>query len=148
MLAPAHTPKAPIPRLDDATIRKFVAEQEAAWNARDFDHYYSLCAQDAVFVSVHWNSDGSFTREQRTLDEDRTSAQKFFANHPDKVVETDTIDSVTVTPDGLSARVVGHGTIRFVAKGKPQVLNAITDQTVVLRDGHVLSLGQTDVSER
>jgi len=35
-----------------------------------------------------------------------------------------------------------------MTKGKPQVLNAVTDQTVVLRDGHILSLGQTDVSER
>ena len=148
MLALPPAPKAPLPRLDDATIRKFVAEQEAAWNARDFEHYYRLCAPDAIFVSVHWNSDGSITREQRTLDEDRTSAQKFFANHPDNVVETDTIDSVTLTPDGLGAHVVGHGTIRFMTKGKPQVLNAVTDQTVVLRDGHILSLGQTDVSER
>ena len=144
---PAATPTA-TPRLNEATIRAFVAEEEAAWNARDFDHYYSLCTQDAAFISLHWNADGSITREQRSPAEDRASAQKFFANHTGKVVETDTIDSITIAPDGLSARVLGHGTIRFLTNGKPEVLNAVTDQTVVLRDGHVFSLGQTNVSER
>ena len=141
-------PPKPTPRLDEPTIRKFIAEQETAWNARDFDHYYSLCAPEAVFVSVHWNADGTITRDQRTAADDRASAQRFFANHPGKVTEIDSIDSIKTAPDGLSARILGHGSIRFLANGKPQVLNAITDQTVILRDGHVLSLGQTDVSER
>jgi ketosteroid isomerase-like protein len=148
MLGHQATPPVAPPRLSDATIRAFVVEQEAAWNARDFDHYYSLCTPDAAFISLHWNADGSITREQRSAAEDRAGAQKFFASHTGKVTETDTIDSITIAPDGLSARVLGHGSIRFSTKGKPQVLNAVTDQTIILRDGHVLSLGQTDVSER
>lgn len=141
------SPKGPT-RLDEAAIRAFVADEEAAWNARDFDHYYGLCTPDAAFISLHWNADGSITRDQRTVAEDRASAERFFASHPGKVVETDTIDSITMAPDGLSARVLGHGSIRFSSNGKPQVLNAVTDQTLILRDGRILSLGQTDVSER
>jgi hypothetical protein len=142
------TPPSPPPRLDEATVRQFATEQQIAWNAQNFDHFYSLCAPDAVFVSIHWNSDGSITREQRTLEQDRAAAEHFFAGHPDKFIETDTIDSIKVAPDGFSARILGHQTARFVARGHQQVLHASTDQTVALRSGRLVSLGQTDTTER
>jgi ketosteroid isomerase-like protein len=147
IISPLSKPAAPA-RLDDATIRQFVTEQQAAWNARDFDHFYKLCSPDAVFVSIHWNGDGSITRQQRTIDQDRSAAQQFFASHPGKFSEIDTIDNIKIAPDGLSARVLGHGTMHFDAHGKVGVLNATTDQTIVLKDGRIHSLGQIDTTAR
>ncbi len=139
-----HKPSAPAStQLDESAVRSFESEQETAWNARDFDHFYGHCAPDAVFVSIHWNADGSITREQRTLLEDRAAAEKFFAAHPGKLSETDAIDSVQLAPDHRSARILGRGSMRFVTNGRDEILNATTDQTVVLRDGLILSLGQT-----
>jgi hypothetical protein len=146
-VVPLSQPPKPA-RLDDASVRQFAAEQEAAWNGRDFDHFYRLCTLDAVFVSIHWKADGSITREQRTPQQDRSAAERFFAAHPGKFSETDTIDSIKLAPDGLSARVLGHATMRFATNDKVEVLNATTDQTVVLKDGHILSMGQTNTSER
>jgi hypothetical protein len=144
---PLSKPPAPV-RLDDASVRQFTAEQEAAWNGRDFDHFYRLCTPDAVFASIHWKADGSITREQRTPQQDRSAAERFFAAHPGKFSETDTIDSVKLAPDGLSARILGHATMRFATNDKVEILNATTDQTVVLKEGHILSTGQTNTSER
>jgi nitrous oxide reductase accessory protein NosL len=136
-------PPAPGPsQLDESAIRQFEANQETAWNTRDFDHFYAHCAPDAVFVSIHWNADGSITREQRTLLEDRAAAERFFAAHPGKLSEIDAIDSIQLAPDRRSARILGRGTVRFLTNGRGETLNASTDQTVVLRDGHILSLGQ------
>ncbi len=125
-----------------------MAEQQAAWNARDFDHFYKLCSLDAVFVSIHWNGDGSITRQQRTPQQDRIAAEQFFSGHPGKFSETDTIDSIKIGPDGRSARVLGHGTMHFTAHDKTEVLNATTDQTVILKDGRVRSLGQISTMAR
>jgi hypothetical protein len=146
-VTPVSKPTGP-DRLDDASVRRFAAEQEAAWNGRDFDRFYSLCSPDAVFVSIHWRADGSITREQRTPQQDRSADERFFAAHPGKFIETDTIDSIKLSPNGLNARILGHATMRFATSEKGEMLNATTDQTVVLKDGHILSMGQTDTSER
>src|SRR5262249_39073996 len=41
-----------IGRLDEPAVRAFAASQESAWNAHDFDRFYSTVAPDAVFTSV------------------------------------------------------------------------------------------------
>ena len=137
-----------VARLDEPMVRAFAANQEAAWNAHDFDRYYATCAPEAQFVSVRWNADGSITRETRTPQEDRAAAEKYFKGHPGKFTEVAEIDRIEITPDGHSAHVLGHQTARIEGAGKPSVLRATTEQTLVLRDGRVLSLGQTDTAVR
>jgi hypothetical protein len=137
-----------VTRLDEPTVRAFAASQEAAWNAHDFERFYATVAPDAVFVSVRWNADGSITRESRTPKEDRAAAEHYFQTHPGKFTEVADIDRIEIAPDGLSAHVVGHQTARIESSTKPSVLRATTEQTVVLRGGHVLSLGQTDTAVR
>jgi hypothetical protein len=142
-------PGAPkLARLDEPTVRAFAASQEAAWNAHDFDRFYATCAPDAVFVSVRWNADGTITRETRTPVEDRAAAEKYFKGHPGKFSEVAEIDRIEIAADGLSAHVLGHQTARIEGVPKPSVLRATTEQTVVLRQGHLLSLGQTDTAVR
>ena len=135
-------------RLDEPTVRAFTEGQEAAWNAHDFDRYYATCAPDAVFVSVRWNADGTITRQTRTAKEDRAAAEKYFKLHSGKFTEVADIDRIEIAPDGLTAHVVGHQTARVEGSPKPSVLRATIEQTVVLRDGRVLSLGQTDTAVR
>jgi len=137
-----------ITRLDEPTVRAFAASQEAAWNAHDFDRYYATVAPDAVFTSVRWNADGSITRETRTPQEDRAAAERYFKSHPGKFSEVAEIDRIDIAGDGLSAHVVGHQTARVEGSPKPSVLRATTEQTVVLRQGRLLSLGQTDTAVR
>jgi hypothetical protein len=141
-----NTPK--VARLDETTVRAFAASQEEAWNAHDFDRFYATVAPDAVFVSVRWNADGSITRETRTPQEDRVAAERYFKSHPGKFTEVAEIDRIEIAPDGLSAHVVGHQTARIESSPKPSVLRATTEQTVVLRQGRLLSLGQTDTAVR
>jgi hypothetical protein len=140
------TPK--IAKLDEPTVRAFATDQEAAWIAHDFDRYYAICAPDAVFVSVHWNGDGTITRETRTPAEDRAAAEKYFKSHPGKFTADAQIDRIEIAADGLSAHILGHETARIGDAPKPNVLRATTEQTVVLRAGRLLSLGQTDTSVR
>lgn len=141
--------KAPtVARLDEPMVRAFAAGQEAAWNAHDFDRYYATVAPDAVFVSVRWNADGSITKETRTPQEDRAAAERYFKTHPGKFSEIAEIDRIDIAPDGLSAHVEGHQTARIEGSPKPSVLRATTEQTVVLRQGRLLSLGQTDTAVR
>jgi|SRR5579871_4207637 len=129
-------------KLDEAGIRAFRASEEAAWVAHDFGHYYALCAPDAVFVSVRWNADGTFSRERRTAAEDRAAAEAFFGKHPGKFTESDAIDRIVIAPDGQSARILGHEIARV--EGERGAMRATTEETVVLRGGRILSLGQTD----
>ena len=146
MLGGLGTPA--VVRLDEPAVRAFAANQEAAWNAHDFDRYYATVAPDAVFVSVRWNADGSITKETRTPKEDRTAAEHYFQTHPGKFTEVAEIDRIEIAPDGLSAHVVGHQTARIEGTPKPSVLRAATEQTIVLRQGRLLSLGQTDTAVR
>jgi ketosteroid isomerase-like protein len=137
-----------VARLDEPAVRAFAASQEAAWNAHDFDRFYATVAPDAVFVSVRWNADGSITRETRTPQEDRAAAEHYFKTHPGKFTELADIDRIEIAADGLSAHVVGHQTARIEGSPKPSVLRATTEQTVILRGGRLLSLGQTDTAVR
>jgi len=136
-----------IAKLDEPTVRAFASNQQAAWIAHDFDRFYASCAADAVFVSVRWNADGSITRQRRTPAEDRAAAEKYFKSHPGKFTEVAAIDRIEIAPDGLSARIISRETAR-IADAKPGVLRATTEQTVVLRNGRLMSLGQTDTAVR
>ena len=146
MLEGLDEPK--VTRLDEPEVRAFAQSQESAWNAHDFDRFYATVAPDAVFVSVRWNEDGTITRETRTPQEDRAAAERYFKAHPGKFTETAEIDRIEIAPDGLSAHVVGHQTAHIEGPPKPSVLRATTELTVVLRQGRLLSLGQTDTAVR
>jgi hypothetical protein len=146
----ATAPEDPAPKaasLDEKTVRDFAASERAAWVAHDYDLYYALCAPDALFVSVRWNPDGTITREHRTPREDRDQAEHFFAVNPGKFDETDVIDNIQIAPDGLSAKITGHQTAHI--DGSPGVvLRASTEETIVVREGRVRSMGQTDTAVR
>jgi hypothetical protein len=135
-------------RLDEPTVRTYMKSQTEAWVAHDFDRFYGLFSPGAQFVSVRWNGDGTITHERRTLDEDRAAAEAYFRLHPGKFTESDAIDRIAIAPDGLSARILGHDTAHIAGTGRPEVLHASTEQTVVLKNGRILSLGQTDTAAR
>jgi len=144
LVSPARGPM--IEHLDEVTVRAFLASEQAAWNAHDFDRYYALCAPDATFLSVRWNGDGSITRKMRTLEEDRAEAEHYFKDHPGRFSETDAIDRIVIARDGRSARILGHETARI--EGERGTLRATTEETVVLRNGRALCLGQIDTQVR
>jgi len=135
-----------IAHLDEAAVRAFAADEQAAWNAHDFDRYYARCAPEAVFVSVRWNPDGTITHETRTREQDRASAERFFKEHPGHFSESDAIDRIVIAPDGQSARIIGHETARI--EGVRDVMRATTEQKLAIRSGHVLLLSQTDTQVR
>jgi uncharacterized protein (TIGR02246 family) len=136
------------PALNEAAVRAFVARQEAAWNARDVAAFFATFTPDAVFVDQARDSHGGITANGRsTLLQAKVQAGRFVAKN--RFSETSTVDRVVIAPDGRSARVFGHERSRIESPGRaPRTLCAETDQTLVLRNGRLLSRGQTDTDVR
>lgn len=136
-------------RLTEAAVRAFVERQEAAWNARDVRAFAATFTADAVFVDQARNSNGGVTSNgSSTLAQATAQAKRFFAKSHFQA--TGVVDSVTIAPDGRSARVVGHEVTRIEATGQrpAHALCAQTAQTLVLTGGRILSKGQTDTDVR
>jgi hypothetical protein len=126
--------------LTDAAVRRFLADQEQAWNARRLDAYFAGFTPDAVFVDQHRTPKELITYGRSTLAEARAFARKTKS----KSVERGVIRSVAIAPDGGSARVLGYEVTTIEAGGRTRTVCADTEQTVVLRRGRILSKGQTD----
>lgn len=143
--APATVDAVPLHRLRERAVRNFVDRQERLWVQRDFDGYFALAAPEAVFVTERRAADGTITSERETVPESRRAAEQAFATL-DGFSETSFVDRVEIAPDGRSATVLGHEEAEVVRGAVRKRLCATTEQKLVLRKGHILSLGQTDRS--
>ena len=130
-------------KIDEKSARAFVADQETAWNAHDFQKFYGLCAPEAVFVTKHLSVDGRTEWERHNVAEDWAAASAFFAANPQAFREQDTIDHVDIAADGLSAHVVIQESAELADKHRKVSYHATTEQTLVLRNGKILSLGES-----
>ncbi len=126
--------------LTDATVRQFLAGQEAAWNARRLDTYFAAFTRDAMFVDQTVTPKETITYGRSTLAEAKAFARKSKV----KSVERGTVRSVSVAADGRSARVLGYEITTIETAGKVRQVCANTQQDVVLQGGRILSKGQTD----
>ncbi|HEX4737517.1 MAG TPA: hypothetical protein VH331_08145 [Allosphingosinicella sp.] len=134
---------APLHRLTERTVRAFVEHQERLWNRRDFADFFALTAPEAVFTTERRAPDGTIRVERETVVQSRRSAEQAFAAISE-FREKATIDRIEIAPDGRNARIVGHEEADVLRAGGRRRLCADTEQGLVLREGRILSLGQTD----
>lgn len=142
--APAHGEV----KLTERLAKAFVASQESAWNAKDARAFSTTFVADAQFVDQARDSHGGVTRNgESTLSEMVNQARRFFSRS--QFHETEFVDQVIIAADGRSAKIIGHEVIQIVTSGGAQrSLCAQTQQTVSLRNGRILSHGQTDTDVR
>lgn len=135
-------------RITEPQVRAFVERQEAAWNAKDAGAWAGRFTADARFVDQARGSDNRIVPNgTSTLAEAVGQARRFFAKS--RFHETFVVDRVQIAPDGGSAQVWSHETIRLEMSGKPlRTLCTETEQTLVFDHGRLRSRGQTDTSVR
>lgn len=126
--------------LTEASVRQFLASQEAAWNERRLDTYFAGFTRDAVFVDQTVTPKETITYGRSTVADARAFARKATS----RSTERGTVRRITIAADGASARVQGYEVTTIVTAGRTRQVCANTDQTVVLRGGRILSKGQTD----
>lgn len=148
VLALSASAQAAEPRLTEASVRAFLARQDAAWNARDAHAFAAAFTPDAVFIAEARNSNGGITSNgSSTLAQAIAQARRFFARA--KFHETAVADRIEIAADGRSARVFGHEVTQMESKDRPRsTLCAETRQIVVLVKGRILSKGQTETDVR
>lgn len=127
-------------RLDDASIRTFIAEQGRAWNARNFGRFYAAIAPDAAVVLVTTHRGQEIARRVRTAAEDRRESERFFARTRAKIQEKDEVERITLAPDGLHARVRVGEVARIRKHGHTKVIRAATEEELALRNGRIVVL--------
>jgi hypothetical protein len=129
-------------KIDEEAARAFITQQEAAWNAHDFQKFYALCAPEAQFTTKHVSIEGRIDWERHNVAEDWAAASAFFAAHSDAFREQDAIDRIDIAADGMSAHVVTQESAELGDKTRKARFHATTEQTLVLRHGRILSLGE------
>jgi uncharacterized protein (TIGR02246 family) len=131
-----------------ASARAFVARQDAAWNGRDATAFAATFTPDAVFIDQAVGSDGKLIPNGRsTLAEATAQARRFFAKSRFRQITV--VGSVTPAADGRSAQVLAKTTTRIERPGQPpRTFCALSEQTLVLVHGRLLSRGQTDTDVR
>jgi hypothetical protein len=136
------------PELTEASARAFVALQDEAWNDRLAVAFAATFTPDAVFVDQAVGSDGKLIPNGRsTLAEATAQARRFFARS--RFHQTTVVGGVTLAPDGRSAHVLAKTTTRIERPGQPpRTFCALSEQTLVLVQGRLLSRGQTDTDVR
>lgn len=128
--------------LTETAVRRFLADQEAAWNARRLDAYFAGFTPDAVFVDQHRTPKETIVYGRSTLAEAKAAARRFLQTATS--VETSTVRSLRIAPGGRTARVLGFEVSTVTTGGRVRRVCAETDQTLVWSNGRVLSKGQTD----
>lgn len=126
--------------LTDASVRRFLAEQEQAWNARRLDAYFARFTPDAVFVDQTRTPKEVIVYGRSSLAEARAVARKATSTS----TERGTVRRIAIAADGRSAKVTGYEVTTIVSAGRTRKVCAETEQTLVLQGGRILSKGQTD----
>lgn len=128
--------------LNDASVRRFLADQERAWNERRLDAYFARFTPDAVFVDQTITPKETIVYGRSSLTEARGFARKALAKSTS--TERGTVRRIAIAADGRSAKVTGYEVTTIIGGGKTRKVCAETEQTVVLKGGRILSRGQTD----
>lgn len=129
--------------ITDAQVRAFVARQEQTWNAGKVDAYFAAFTPEARFTDQAYAGDEPpVSYGTSTLAQARAQARKAFARS--KVAEAGQVTEIRIADDGRSARVVSRVTFVVSSDGKVRRTCAYRGQALVLRDGRLLSNGQTD----
>lgn len=134
--APAQTA-----RITEADVRAFVARQELAWNAGDFDRYFAGFTSGARFTDQAYVGDkppvpyGTSTLAQAKAQARRSTARSR---------ERGEVRRVEIAADGRSAKVTSRVGSAVIEKGRTRRLCASRVQTLTLDGGRVRSTGQTD----
>jgi hypothetical protein len=131
------------PAVTDAAVRAFVARQEQAWNAGALDRFFAGFTREARFTDQAYVGDKPpVPYGTSTLAEAAAQSRRSLARGHSR--ETGRIVSVRIGADGRSAQVVSQISATVEADGKTRRLCASRGQALVLRDGRLLSTGQTD----
>lgn len=128
--------------LTEAQARRFVADQEAAWNAKRLEAYFAGFTADAVFVEQTTTPKETIVYGRSSVAKAKQVSRKAAAKST--LTERNTIRRVILAADGRSARVLGDKLTTITTAGKVRTACAQTDQTLVLQRGRILSKGQTD----
>lgn len=126
--------------LTDTSVRRFLATQEQAWNARRLDSYFAGFTPDAVFVDQTKTPKETIVYGRSSLTEARSFARKARGTSTERGV----VRRIAIAADGRSAKVLGYEVTTILSAGRTRKVCADTEQTVVLRGGKILSTGQTD----
>jgi len=127
----------------DAAVRAFVARQEAAWNAGALDRFFAGFTPDARFTDQAYVGDKPpVPYGTSTLAQARTQSRRTLAKGASR--EAGRIVRLRIAADGRSAQVVSRVAATLRSDGKTRRLCASRGQALVLRDGRLLSTGQTD----
>lgn len=130
-------------RLTEPQARALLARQSAAWNARDLAAWAVTYAPDARFTDQALaNSNTIVPYGSSTLKDARVQVRKTFAKGP--VTELLVIDSVTLAPDGRSARISAHA----VSTGPGQRVCAQRIEILALTPKGLVATAQTDTIVR
>jgi hypothetical protein len=130
------TPAAAQPRVTDADARAFVAQQQAAWNARRLDAWFAAFTPDATFTDQAYNgAKPPVPYGTSTLAEVRSLVRKAAPSH-----EAARVFRVAVAPDGRSAQVTTSVGIQAGARR----ICASRAQTLIATPRGLRSRGQTD----
>lgn len=128
--------------LTEASVRRYLAAQEKAWNERRLDSYFAGFTPDAVFVDQHKTPEETIVYGRSGLAQAKAASRRFLATSTS--AEHGTVRSIRIAPSGRTARVLGFEVSTVTSGGRVRRVCAETDQTLVLAGGRVLSKGQTD----
>jgi hypothetical protein len=143
LFALAAGPALAQPAITEAQVRAFVARQEAAWNAGELDRYFAGFTPQARFTDQAYVGDKPpVPYGTSTVAQARAQARKTLARA--KPREAGRVTRIQMGADGRSARVVSNVASTVDTGGKVRRLCAYRGQALVLRDGRLLSTGQTD----
>lgn len=128
-------------RITDADTRAFVARQEAAWNAGDFDRYFAGFTPDARFTDQAYVGDKPpVPYGTSTLAEARTQARRSSARSRERAE----VRRVEIAADGRSAKVTARVGSAVVADGRTRRLCASRVLTLTIAGGRLRATGQVD----
>lgn len=133
-------------RLSDAQVRRFLDDQQQAWNAGRLDAYFATFTPNAVFEDQTRTPKEVISYGRSTLAQARAQARRFRARSTS--TEQTVIRSIVIAQDGAGARVLGDKVTTVTTAGQARRYCAQTDQTLVLAAGKLRSTGQTDTLVR
>jgi hypothetical protein len=129
------------PRITDADARAFVARQEAAWNAGDFDRYFAGFTPQARFTDQAYVGDKPpVPYGTSTLAQARAQARRSGSRSR----ERGEVRRIEIAADGRSAKVTARVGSAVVTDGRTRRLCASRVLTLSLASGRLRSTGQVD----
>jgi hypothetical protein len=133
------------PRITDADARAFVARQEAAWNAGDFDRYFAGFTPDARFTDQAYVGDKPpVPYGTSTLAQARTQVRRSGSRSR----ERGEVRRIEIAADGRTAKITARVGSAIVSDGRTRRLCASRVMTLTVAGGRLRSTGQTDTFVR